>query len=115
MSIPSNVQDTFTSADINVGVGANQVLIAAQGANKQIWVYGLGGSAGSAAGSISIQDEDDDAFTGIIPLAANGPYNLEMTENPYMPWFKVGTNKALEMDTVGCTYDGVIAYAIVDV
>jgi hypothetical protein len=110
----SPVIDSYTSAAINVDTGANSALVAAPGANKQIWVYGLVLLA-NVAGSFSLQDEDDTALSGIMPIAATGGFCMNPSGNFAMPWIKVATNKALEIDCVTCTADGVITYAIVSV
>lgn len=107
--------DSYTSVAVNLSAGtANQSVISAPGASKQIWVYGLFGTA-DADGSISIQDEDDTAHSGIMPVAGNGGFVMNPVGNFAMPWIKVATNKALEIDTVTCTFDGIITYAIVSV
>jgi len=95
---------------------ANQVVVAAPGAGKQIWVYGLS-VAMAAAGSVSFQDEDDTAITGVIPLATGVPVCISPSGNLEMPIFKVATNKALECDVLGtsATADGLITYAIVKI
>ena len=106
--------DSYTSAAVNAGVGADSVLVAAPGASKQIWVYGIVLTA-DVAGSFSIQDEDDVAITGVMPIAASGGFSVSPSGDFSMPWAKVATNKALEIDTVTCTADGIIQYAIVSV
>ena len=107
--------DSYTSVAVNLSADtANQSVVSAPGASKQIWVYGLFGTA-DVAGSISIQDEDDTAHSGVMPVAETGGFVLPPVGNFAMPWIKVATNKALEIDTVTCTFDGVITYAIVSV
>jgi hypothetical protein len=107
--------DSFTSAAVNLAANtANQSIIAAPGANKQIWIYGLFGTA-NVAGSISIQDEDDTAISGVMPVGITGGWVIPMSGNFSMPWKKVATNKAVEIDTVTCEFDGLVAYAIVSV
>lgn len=111
----SPVIDSYTTDDVNLAANtANQSVISAPGASKQIWVYGLVGTV-DAAGSISIQDEDDTALSGVMPIAANGGFVMNPSGNFAMPWIKVATNKALEIDTVTCTFDGTITYAVVSV
>ena len=107
----------MTSAVVDLAAAtANQAIVAAPGAGKQIWVYGLA-FAIAAAGTIVLQDEDDTAISGIFDLAANGVVVLPPSGDVDMPWFKVPTNKALEADTVGAgaTVDGIITYSIVTV
>lgn len=94
---------------------ANQEIVAAPGAGKQIWVYGFQGGADTAAGSIAFQDEDDTALTGAIPIAQNGNIAVSPSGDWGMPLFKVATNKALEMDTVTCGFKGCLQYNIKDV
>lgn len=113
-SVPS--VDSYTSAAISASAGtANQELVAAPGANKQIWVYGFVGTADTGDGSISLQDEDDTALSGVIPVQQNGGFSMSPSGNFAMPWLKVATNKALEIDTVTCGFKGAISYAVVDV
>jgi hypothetical protein len=106
--------DSYTPAPISALTGANQVLVAAPGANKQIWVYGIGFTC-SVAGAVAIQDEDDTAITGNVSYAQySGPW-LVPTSNFAMPLFKVATNKALEADITTATINGFICYGIVSV
>jgi len=106
---------SFTSDDVNLAADtANQVVVAAQGADTQIWVYSINLMA-DVAGTISIQDEDDTAHSGVMPVSAGGGFVLNPSGNFAMPWIKVATNKALEIDTVTCAADGIITWAKVDV
>jgi hypothetical protein len=106
--------DSFGSAAIVAETGANQSIIAAPGANKAIWVYG-GAFTISAAGTIAFQDEDDTVLTGVMPIDTKGGLVMPISGNFAMPYFKVATNKALEMDIVTGTVDGWLNYAIVSV
>lgn len=114
---PGNpVVDSFTSAVVNLAAStADQELIATPGANKQIWVFGLFMMADTAAGTVTLQDEDDTALSGTMAISDEGGWVLSMSGNFAMPWIKVATNKALECDTGACTVDGIITYAIVSV
>lgn len=105
---------SYAHAAINLAAGANQTLVAAPGASKQIWVYGIGFTV-NAAGTVSFQDEDDTAITGVMPFAASSGLNTPPTGNFSMPIWKVATNKALEVDIVTSEMDGWIDYAIVNV
>lgn len=107
--------DSYATADVNLAAStANQSIVAAPGADKQIWVYGLVLLA-AAASTVSIQDEDDVALSGIIPVAETGGFTINPSGNFSMPWIKVATNKALEIDTGAGTVDGIVTYAIVSV
>jgi len=108
--------DSYASAAISAAADtANQELVAAPGADKQIWVYGFVGTADTGDGSISIQDEDDTALSGVMPVQQNGGFAITPNGNFAMPWLKVATNKALELDTVTCGFKGVLSYAIVSI
>lgn len=108
------VIDSYANIAINLAAAANQSLVAAPGANKQIWVYGYS-VVTSAAGSVSFQDEDDTALSGIMPLAANSGIVRNPSGNFAMPIWKLVTNKALEIDVVTAEVDGDLQYAIVSV
>jgi len=114
---PGNpVVDSYANAVVDLAAsGANQVLVAAPGANKQIWVYGLFMMADTAAGTVTLQDEDDTALSGTMAVSDEGGWVLPMSGNFAMPWIKVATNKALEADTGACTVDGILTYAVVSV
>ncbi len=108
--------DSFESAVVNLAAStADQELVAAPGANKQIWVYGLFMMADTAAGTVTLQDEDNTAHTGTMAVSDEGGFVMPISGHWAIPWFKVATNKALEADTGACTLDGVITYGIVSV
>jgi len=108
--------DSFGSAVIDLAATtANQVLVAAPGAGKQIWVYGIFMMADTAPGTVTLQDDDDTALTGAIALSDEGGFVINPSGNFAMPWLKVATNKALEADTGACTVEGILTYAIVSV
>jgi len=107
---------SYSTAAVNLAAStADQSLVAAPGANKQIWVHGLFVMADTAAGTVTLQDEDDTALSGTMAVSDEGGWVLSLSGNFAMPWIKVATNKALEADTGACTVDGIIAYAIVNV
>ena len=91
---------------------ANQVLVTAPGAAKQIWLHGVGLQVDTGAGTIALQDEDDTVLTGAMAFADNGGLHISPS-GLETPIIKVATNKALEADTVTCSAAGWIAYAIV--
>ena len=114
LSAPTVV--SFTSVKIDLAASsANQVLVAAPGAGKAIWVYGIFMMADTAAGTVTLQDEDDTALSGTMAVSDEGGWVLPMSGNFAMPWIKVPTNKALEADTGACSIDGIIAYAVISV
>ena len=113
---PGNpVVDSYGTAAINAAAAANQVLVAAPAAGKQIWVYGVFMMADTAAGTVTFQDEDDTALSGVMAVSDEGGWVLPMSGNFAMPWIKCTTAKALEIDCASSTIDGLITYAIVDV
>ena len=108
--IPTDV----TSAAIDAAKNDTRELIAAPGADKQIWVYALA-VGGSAAGTALFHDSNDDACTGTMPIAENGGFVLPPSSNLGVPWFKCGTNKALEVTlSADIDLDGVVTYAVVN-
>lgn len=94
---------------------ANQQIIAAPGAGKQIWVFGGVILADTEAGTIAFQDSDDVAITGAMALSDEGGFSHPSNGNFAMPIWKVPTNKALEADTVNCSAAGWLDYAIVNI
>lgn len=108
------VIDSYTKVAINLAAGANQSLVSAPGANKQIWVYGIGFTV-NVAGTVSFQDEDDTAITGVMQIGATGGMTVAPSGNFAMPLWKLATNKALEVDVVTSELDGWLTYAIVSV
>lgn len=121
-SLPGAIQgpanptiDSYTQVALSEDVGANNVVIAAPGANKQIWVYGIVFVCDTAATSVTFQDEDDTAISGTMLFAQYGGLSHSPAGNFSMPLWKVPTNKALEVDLVTGDIDGWISYAIVSV
>lgn len=110
----TKVIDSYTTKAVNAAVGANSELIAAPGASKQIWVYGLLLMA-DVAGSFTLQDDAGAPMSGTMTIAVAGGFQLAPSGNFQMPWIKVTTNQALDIDTLTCTADGIITYAIVSV
>lgn len=123
LSLPGSVQgpgnpsvDSYAHAVIDLAAStADQVLVAAPGASKQIWVFGIFMMADTAAGTVTLQDEDNTALSGTMAVSDEGGWVLPPSGNFAMPWFKCVTNKALECDTGAATIDGIICYAIVSV
>jgi hypothetical protein len=105
--------DSYTQAAFNLAAGADQVLVSSA-ANKQVWVYGIGFTV-NVAGTVSFQDQDDTAITGIMQIAATGGMTVAPSGNFAMPLWKLGTDKDLEVDVVTSELDGWISYAIVSV
>lgn len=107
--------DSYTTISINLTTGANQVLVSSA-ADKQIWVYGYAFTCGDADGqTVSLQDEDDTAITGVMEFSQYGGISVPPSGNFAMPVFKLATNKDLEIDITGGDLDGWLAYAIVSV
>lgn len=94
---------------------ANQVVVAAPGANKQIWVYGMSLTADTGAGTVQFTDEDDNAVTGAMAFSDEGGIQKPLSGHFAMPYWKLATNKALHADTATASAAGDIQYAIVDV
>jgi len=122
LTLPGSVQgpgnptiDSYAHVAINLTTGADQVLVASA-ANKQIWVYGYGFTCGDADGqTVSLQDEDNTAITGIMEFARYGGISVPPSGNFSMPIFKCATDKDLEVDITGGDVDGFLCYAVVSV
>lgn len=108
--------DSYTSVNISAVTGADQQLVAAPGASKQIWVYGYSFTVDTAATTVAFQDEDDTALaTYGEGFTQYGGIQAPLSGNFEQPYFKVATNKALEVDVATGTIGGVLQYAIVSV
>lgn len=105
--------DSYTNVAINLEPGADQVIVASA-ASKQIWVYGYHVML-DIAGSLSIQDEDNTAESGIMPFGITGGATVSPSGNFAMPILKLATDKDLEFDVVTADLDGWLAYAIISV
>lgn len=120
-SLPKSIQgpgipniDSYAHVAINLTTGTDQLLVSSA-ANKQIWVYGYQYTCGSAGVTVSFQDEDNTAISGIMPHAQYGGASVAPSGNFSMPIWKLATDKDLEIDITGGDVDGWLAYAIVSV
>jgi hypothetical protein len=109
--------DSMNSAVIDIAAAQTaSSIVAAPGANKQIWVYGMVAKTNGTTATILLQDGTPTNKTGTITLTDSDGFVLPMSGNFEMPWLKCATNTALEADTTGSgTIDGIISYAVVDV
>jgi hypothetical protein len=108
--------DSYFCAKIDLAAStANQEVVAAPGANKQIWIYGLGILLDTAAGTIKFHDSTPTDITGTMALSDEGGMVVAPSGNFAMPIWKCATNKALQADTGAGTVDGWINGAIVSV
>lgn len=110
--VKSYTGESSSSVAISLSPGINQELVAAPGPGKQIWVYGYHFGS-TVAGTVSFQDSDDTALTGVMPVTAG--IALATSSSDAFPLFKVATDKALEADVVTCSIAGVLQYKIVSV
>lgn len=110
---PGTAVDSYQNVAFNLAAGADQVLVASA-ANKQIWVYGINFTV-NVAGTVSFQDQDDTAITGIMQFGATGGMAVSPSGNFSMPLWKLGTDKDLEVDVVTSELDGCLQYAVVSV
>lgn len=108
--------DSYTGLVISAVTGANQSLVAAPGASKQIWVYGYSFTVDTDDTIVAFQDEDDAGHVNYSEgFKAGGGVVKNPSGNFAMPAFKVATNKALEADVSVGTIGGELTYAIVSV
>lgn len=113
-SLAPTAYDLYTSVAVTSVTGSNQQVIAAPGANKQIWVYGWI-LVGTATGTVLFEDGDGTALTGAMSLVEASGSAPTIGGNLLMPRFKVPTNKSLRLDVATATVNGQITYAIVSV
>lgn len=106
--------DSFTSVAVVSVTGSNQQVIAAPGANKQIWVYGWI-LVSTATGTALFEDGDGTAITGAMSLVEASGSARDFNGNLLAPLFKVPTNKSLRLDVATATINGQVTYAIVSV
>jgi len=100
---------------INAAKNTTAVLLAAPGANKQIWVLSLDALC-LAIGSLTFKDSGGGALSGLYTVAANQVIHWETTPNANIPWLVVGTNLGLSVTlSTNTDLDGVMTYAVVDV
>jgi hypothetical protein len=108
--------DSYFCAKIDLAANtANQEVVAAPGANKQIWIYGLGILLDTAAGTIKFHDSAPTDITGTMALSDEGGMVVAPSGNFSMPILKCGTNTALQADTGAGTVDGWLTYAVISV
>ena len=106
--------DSYTSAVVDCSAGATTSVIATPGASKQLWIYGLMGTADTVDTTIVLKSATT-AKTGTMPMADNGGFVLPPSGNFAQPWIKCATNEAFQITTATGTFDGVVSYAIVSV
>ncbi len=107
-------QPTILTAAVNAAKNGTRDLIAAPGANKSLWIYGIMGT-GDAAGTILLLDSTPTSHSGVMPVPANGGFVLPISINAWAPWIKCATNKKFQI-TLAATndFDGIVVYAIID-
>ena len=105
--------DSYSSAVVDCAAGATTAVIATPGASKQLWIYGLIGHADVAAGTIVLKDSAGTAYSGTIAVSDEGRVPLPHTGNLAMPWIKLATNTGFSITTAGCTFDGLVDYAVI--
>jgi hypothetical protein len=93
----------------------NQEIVAAPGADRQIWIYSVFAMADVDEGTFHLHQNDGTAVSGTQPIADTGGFVLDPSGNWSMPWATLETNQALEGDTVTCSIDGMLTYAIVSI
>lgn len=108
--------DSYFCAKIDLAAStANQEVVAAPGAGKQLWIYGIGILLDTAAGTVKFHDSAPTDITGTMALSDEGGLVVAPSGNFAMPIWKCGTNTALQADTGAGTVDGWINGAIVSV
>ena len=100
---------------INAAKNGTRDLVAAPGAGKQIWVYGLYVLA-LAIGTVTFIDDTPTNLSGLLTVTANQTICLPATGDGDMVWMKCSTNKKLQVTLSADTdLDGWLIYAVVDI
>lgn len=108
--------DSFGSAVIDLAATtANQVLVAAPGDGKAIWVYSVAFLFDTAAGTVVFHDSTPTALTGTMAVSDEGGLAIAPSGNFAMPIWKCATNTALQADTGAGTVDGWLTYAVISI
>jgi hypothetical protein len=106
--------DSYNSAVIDLAAStANQSIIAAPGANKQLWIYSLQFTFDTAAGTVVFHDSTPTAKSGTMAFSDEGGISVPSSGNFAMPAMKCATNTAFQADTGAGTVDGWITYAVI--
>ena len=63
----------YTSAAVNAAKSGTRDLIAAPGAGKQLWIFGIMGTV-DANGTVLFLDDTPTSHSGVMPVAANSGY-----------------------------------------
>lgn len=111
-SIGGNV--VFATAAFDSAKNGTRDLIAAPGAGKSIWVYGVFGRCSANAGTVKFIDSGPNDLSGTMPVVATD-IDIEFPISPIVdaPWFKCAANKKLQVVlSADVDFDGVIVYAI---
>ena len=106
--------DSYDSAVVDCASGATTEVIATPGASKQLWIYGLLGTADTVDTTIVLKSAAT-AKSGTMPMADNGGFVMNPSGNFSQPWIKCATNEAFQITTAAGTFDGIVVYAIVSV
>lgn len=108
-------EPAYTPALVNAAKNGTRDLVAAPGANTQVWLYSMIGTA-DALGSVLLLDDTPTSHSGVMPVGANGGILLPFMDKPSAPWVKCSTNKKLQATlAAGNDWDGIIIYAAVTV
>ncbi len=107
---------SFGNIPMNAVTGADNALLAAQGANTQIWVMGYSFTVDTDGTTVSFQDEDDNVVCAYTEgFKEFGGIAYPIVGNYSQPYFTVATNKAFEVDVAVGTIGGIVHYCVADV
>ena len=113
---PKQVDATsYVRVAVDAAKNGTRDLIAAPGADKQLWIY-AGIFTTDANGTVKFIDSTPADLTGTMPIAANGGFVLPISPKASAPWYKCATNTKFQaVLSANSDLDGSILYAIVDV
>jgi len=110
----SDWQPTIVTAAVNLAKNGTRDIVAAPGATKSLWIYGLIGTT-DAQGTILLLDSTPTSHSGVMPIAANGGFCMPISINPRAPWIKCASNTTFQATlSANSDFDGIVVYAIVE-
>jgi len=106
----------IVQAAVDVAKNGTRTLVAAPGAGKALWIYGVMLHT-NGGGTAKLQDSTPTAKTGTIPVAAYGGLFRPPRDNPQAePYYKCAANTAFQVVlSANPDADGEIWYRTVQV
>ena len=111
--LTSALTGTMVTIAVSETTGADQEIVAKQGAGTQIWIYSIMGTMTSAGTLKFHHDAGPTDLTASISLDANGGFSYGPGGTMYMPIWKCGTDAGFDVDVSAGTFNGTMTYMVV--